>query len=74
MLFLELPRCYLFRAFMSYWDDLGFVKWSCRPFAVVAVVRSSSMVVVCFSETLMRRMLSANHEKIARIIQCAQRT
>ena len=37
-----------------------FVVWSCRPCAVVAVVRSSSMVVVCSSEPLMRRMSSAN--------------
>ena len=36
-----------------------FVGWSCGPCAVVAVVRSSSMVVVCFSEPLMRRMSSA---------------
>ena len=37
-----------------------FVGWSCRPCTVVTVVRSSSMVVVCFSEPLMRRMSSAN--------------
>ena len=37
-----------------------FVTWSCWPCAVVAVVRSSSMVVVCFIELLMRKMSSAN--------------
>ena len=37
-----------------------FVGWSCRPCAAVAVVRSSSMVVVCFSEPPMRRTSSAN--------------
>ena len=34
--------------------------WGCRPCAVVALVRSFSMVVVCFSEPLTRRMSSAN--------------
>ena len=37
-----------------------FLMESRRPCAVVAVVKSSSMVVVCFSELLMRRMSSAN--------------
>ena len=37
-----------------------FVEWSCKPCAVVAVVRLSDMVVVCFSEPPMRRMSSAN--------------
>ena len=37
-----------------------FLGCRCRPCAAVAVVKSSSMVVVCFSEPLMRRMSSDN--------------
>ena len=40
--------------------NFDFVEYWKRPCAVVAVVRSSSMVVVCLSEPLMRRMSSAN--------------
>ena len=39
-----------------------FVGCSCRPCAVVAVVRSSSMVIVCLSESLMRNMSSCELE------------
>ena len=51
---LGLPPCYFFSVFC-------FRGWCCcRPCAVVAVVRSSSMVVLCLSEQLLRRMSSAN--------------
>ena len=36
------------------------MEWSCRQCAVVAVAMLFGMVVVCFSEPLMRRMSSAN--------------
>ena len=38
---------------------LVFVRWNYTPCAVVAVVRLSSVVVVCLSEPLMTRMSPA---------------
>ena len=56
---LELPPCF-FHVFDVALEMIRvFAGWSCRPCAVVAAVKSSSMAVVCLSETLMRRMSSA---------------
>ena len=53
---IELLPCYFFWVLMS----CCFRGCSSKPCALVAVVRSSSTLVVCLSEPLMRRMSSAN--------------
>ena len=59
-MFIPCPATVLFSSGFRCRVGNDFCSRSCRPCAVLAVVRSSSMVVVCLSKLLMKRMSSTN--------------